>query len=318
MLITSRRLSKGKKPSFLASMKKDFQKNYTLHFMLLPCVVLVLIYSYAPLFGLKIAFEQFIPSKGLFGEQRFVGLKHFEYLFKMNDFWYALRNTFVIACWKLFLGMAISIVFAVLINEVRRPLLKRSVQTVVYLPHFISWIILANIFVDILSPSSGIVNKLIKALGGEPIYFLGSNDWFQFTLIATEIWKEFGFGTIVYLAAITAIDPNLYEAAIIDGANKLQQTVHVTLPGLSNIIVLMLLLNIGAVLGGNFDQVYNLYSPSVYRTGDILDTLVYRIGLVDFNFSLSTAVGVFKSLVSATLVSLSYFLAWKVADYRIF
>lgn len=307
-----------KKPGFFAGLRKDFRRNYMLHLMLLPCVILVVVYSYIPLFGLKIAFEQFIPSKGLFGAQRFVGLKHFEYLFKMNDFWYALRNTFVIACWKLFLGMFVSIVFAILINELRHPGIKRGVQTIVYLPHFISWIILSNIFVDILSPSSGIVNKLITFLGGKPIYFLGSNDWFQFTLIATEIWKEFGFGTIVYLAAITAIDQNLYEAAIIDGANKFQQILHVTIPGLMNIIVLMLLLNIGSVLGGNFDQVYNLYSPSVYRTGDILDTLVYRIGLVDFNFSLSTAVGVFKSLVSTVLVSLSYFLAWKVADYRIF
>lgn len=307
-----------KKTGFMAGLRKDFRRNYMLHLMLLPCVILVFVYSYIPLFGLKIAFEQFIPSKGLFGAQRFVGLKHFTYLFKMNDFWYALRNTFVIACWKLFLGMFVSIVFAILINELRHPGIKRGVQTIVYLPHFISWIILSNIFVDILSPSSGIVNKLITFLGGKPIYFLGSNDWFQFTLIATEIWKEFGFGTIVYLAAITAIDPNLYEAAIIDGANKFQQILHVTVPGLMNIIVLMLLLNIGSVLGGNFDQVYNLYSPSVYRTGDILDTLVYRIGLVDFNFSLSTAVGVFKSLVSTVLVSLSYFLAWKVADYRIF
>lgn len=311
-------LSGKGKPGLLAVLKKDFRKNYALHLMLLPCVILVFVYSYVPLFGLKIAFEQFIPSKGLFGAQKQVGFKWFEYLFKMNDFWYALRNTFVIACWKLFLGMFVSIVFAILINEMRQPMLKRTVQTVVYLPHFISWIILSNIFVDILSPSSGIVNKLIMAFGGQPVYFLGSNDWFQFTLIATEIWKEFGFGTIVYLAAITGIDQNLYEAAIIDGANKFQQILHVTIPGLMNIIVLMLLLNIGSVLGGNFDQVYNLYSPSVYRTGDILDTLVYRIGLVDFNFSLSTAVGVFKSLVSAVLVSLSYFLAWKVADYRIF
>lgn len=307
-----------KKLGFFASSAKDFKRNYALHLMLLPCVILVFIYSYVPLFGLKIAFEQFIPSKGLFGTQRFVGLKWFEYLFKMNDFWYALRNTFVIACWKLFLGMFVSIVFAILINEMRQATIKRCVQTIVYLPHFISWIILSNIFVDILSPTSGIVNKLIAALGFEPIYFLGSNDWFQFTLIATEIWKEFGFGTIVYLAAITGIDQNLYEAAIIDGANKFQQIIHVTLPGLMNIIVLMMLMNIGSVLGGNFDQVYNMYSPSVYRTGDILDTLVYRIGLVDFNFSLSTAVGVFKSLVSAVLVSTSYFLAWKIADYRIF
>lgn len=297
---------------------RDLRKNRALHLMLLPCLALLFVYSYVPLAGLKMAFEKFIPSKGLFGAQQYVGLKWFRYLFNMEDFYFALSNTLVIACWKLVLSMAASILYAVLINEVRNAALKRTVQTIVYLPHFISWVILAGIFVDILSPTEGILNRLIVSLGGSPVYFLGSNKWFQPTLILTDIWKEFGFGTIVYLAAITSIDPSLYEAAIIDGANKYQQIIHVTIPGLMNIIVLMLLLNIGSVLSGNFDQVFNLYSPQVYRSGDILDTLVYRIGLVDFNFSLATAVGVFKSAVSGLLISLSYFLAWKLADYRIF
>lgn len=297
---------------------KDFRKNKALHLMMVPCLILLIIYSYVPLVGLKMAFERFIPSKGLFGEQKFVGMYWFKYLFGMDDFFYALRNTLVISCSKLILTMLVSILFAILINEMHNRKIKRAVQTIVYLPHFISWVILASVFIDILSPSEGIVNHLIMALGGEPIYFLGSNKWFPFTLVVTDIWKEFGFGTIVYLAAITSIDPGLYESAAIDGANKLQQIIHITLPGLMGIIVLMLLLNIGSVLGGNFDQVYNLYSPQVYRSGDILDTLVYRIGLVDFNFSLSTAVGVFKSLVSTILISLSYFLAWKIADYRVF
>ena len=309
---------KKKKTGFLQMLRKDFRKNKALHLMLLPCLVLLIIYSYVPLAGLKITFERFIPSKGLFGEQKFVGLYWFKYLFEMDDFFYALRNTLVISCCKLFLTMFVSIVFAILINEMHNTAIKRTVQTIVYLPHFISWVILAGVFIDILSPSEGIVNRLITSLGGQPIYFLGSNKWFPFTLVITDIWKEFGFGTIVYLAAITSIDPGLYESAAMDGANKFQQIIHITLPGLMGIIVLMLLLNIGSVLGGNFDQVYNLYSPQVYRSGDILDTLVYRIGLVDFNFSLSTAVGVFKSLVSTILISLSYFLAWKIADYRVF
>lgn len=316
----SRNSQKMKKSEggFFHMLARDFRKNKALHLMLLPCLILLIIYSYVPLAGLKMAFERFIPSKGLFGEQKFVGLYWFEYLFGMDDFFYALRNTLVISCCKLLLTMLASIIFAILINEMRNAKIKRTVQTIVYLPHFISWVILASVFIDILSPSEGIVNRLIMSLGGEPIYFLGSNKWFPFTLIVTDIWKEFGFGTIVYLAAITSIDPGLYESAAIDGANKFQQIIHITLPGLMSIIVLMLLLNIGSVLGGNFDQVYNLYSPQVYRSGDILDTLVYRIGLVDFNFSLSTAVGVFKSLVSTILISLSYFLAWKVADYRVF
>lgn len=309
---------KVKKKGFLHVLNKDFRKNKALYLMMLPCLIILIVYSYVPLVGLKMAFERFIPSKGLFGDQKFVGLYWFKYLFSMDDFFYALRNTLVISCCKLLLTMLVSIIFAILINEMRNKFVKRTVQTIVYLPHFISWVILASVFIDILSPSEGIVNRLIMSLGGEPIYFLGSNKWFPFTLIATDIWKEFGFGTIVYLASITSIDPGLYESAAIDGANKFQQIIHITIPGLMGIIVLMMLLNIGSVLGGNFDQVYNLYSPQVYRSGDILDTLVYRIGLVDFNFSLSTAVGLFKSLVSTILISISYFLAWKVADYRVF
>lgn len=309
---------KEKKKGGLHVILMDFRKNKALHIMLIPGLVLLITYSYIPLFGLKIAFERFIPSKGIFGDQEFVGMYWFNYLFNMDDFWYALRNTLFLACTKLILTMLVSIIFAILINEVRRSVIKRTIQTIVYVPHFISWVILSGVFIDLLSPSTGIVNKLIVALGGEPIFFLGSNAWFPFTLIVTDIWKEFGFGTIIYLAAITSIDPGLYESAVIDGANKFRQIIHITLPGLMSIIVLMLMLNIGSVLGGNFDQVYNLYSPQVYRSGDILDTLVYRIGLVDYNFSLSTAVGLFKSLVSTVLISLSYFLAWKVADYRVF
>ena len=307
-----------KKRGRLQTLARDFRQNRALHLMLVPGFLLLLVYSYIPLFGLRMAFERFIPSRGLFGEQESVGLYWFQYLFNMNDFWYALRNTLLISCGKLILTMLASIVFAILINEIRSSTLKRSIQTIVYVPHFISWVILAGVFIELLSPSEGIVNRLIQALGGEPVFFLGSNQWFPFTLIVTDIWKEFGFGTIIYLASITSVDPGLYESAVIDGANKFQQIIHITIPGLMSIIVLMMLLNIGSVLGGNFDQVYNLYSPQVYRSGDILDTLVYRIGLVDFNFSLSTAVGLFKSLVSAILISLSYFLAWKVAEYRVF
>jgi putative aldouronate transport system permease protein len=307
-----------KKDGATWSMLKNLNKNRALHLMILPCLILLIIYYYLPLCGLKIAFEKFIPSRGLFGAQEYVGFKWFQYLFKMEDFKLAIRNTLTIAFWKLVLTMLVSIIFAVLINEMRRPAIKRTVQTVVYLPHFISWVILAGVFVDLLSPTEGVVNRLITAFGGKPVYFLGSNKWFQSTLIVTDIWKEFGFGTIVYLAAITSIDQGLYEASIIDGANKFRQIWHVTLPGLINIITLMALLNIGAILNGNFDQVYNMYSPQVYNSGDILDTLVYRIGMVDFNFSLATAVGVFKSLVSMILISASYFAAWKFADYRIF
>ena len=288
------------------------------YLMLLPGMVLLFIFNYLPLYGWKIAFQKFIPAKGLFGDQKWVGLYWFQYISKYPDFIRALRNTLMISLGKLALGILIAILFSILINEIRNSRLKRTVQTIVYLPHFLSWIILSGVLIDILSPSTGIVNKLIMAFGGQPAFFLGDNRFFQGTMIVTDIWKEFGFNTIVYLAAITSIDPSLYESAVMDGANRLQQIIHITLPGMLPIIMLMLLLNIGSVMNANFDQIFNLYSPTVYKTGDVLDTLVYRIGLVNANYSLSTAIGIFKSVVSMLLVGTSYYSAYKFAGYRIF
>ena len=288
------------------------------YLMLLPGMVLLFIFNYLPLYGWKIAFQKFIPAKGLFGDQKWVGLYWFQYISKYPDFIRALRNTLMISLGKLALGILIAILFSILINEIRNSRLKRTVQTIVYLPHFLSWIILSGVLIDILSPSTGIVNKLIMAFGGQPAFFLGDNRFFQGTMIVTDIWKEFGFNTIVYLAAITSIDPSLYESAVMDGANRLQQIIHITLPGMLPIIMLMLLLNIGSVMNANFDQIFNLYSPTVYKTVDVLDTLVYRIGLVNANYSLSTAIGIFKSMVSMLLVGTSYYSAYKFAGYRIF
>ena len=288
------------------------------YLMLLPGMVLLFIFNYLPLYGWKIAFQKFIPAKGLFGDQKWVGLYWFQYISKYPDFIRALRNTLMISLGKLALGILIAILFSILINEIRNSRLKRTVQTIVYLPHFLSWIILSGVLIDILSPSTGIVNKLIMAFGGQPAFFLGDNRFFQGTMIVTDIWKEFGFNTIVYLAAITSIDPSLYESAVMDGANRLQQIIHITLPGMLPIIMLMLLLNIGSGMNANIDQIFNLYSPTVYKTGDVLDTLVYRIGLVNANYSLSTAIGIFKSMVSMLLVGTSYYSAYKFAGYRIF
>lgn len=297
---------------------RQLKKEMPFHIMILPGVVLLLIFSYVPLGGLVLAFQKFIPAKGLFGNQKWVGLANFQYLFRMPDFSRALYNTLFISFLKITAGIVCAVLFAILINELRHKWLQRTVQTVVYLPHFLSWVILATIFVDMLSPSEGIINKFLQWIGLEPIFFLGDNNWFPHVLVITDTWKEFGFGTIVYLAAITTIDPSLYEACIVDGGSKWKQIIHITLPSIAPIIALMALLNIGNILGGNFDQVYNLYSPQVYHSGDILDTLVYRIGMLDANYSLSTAVGFFKSLVSLVLVGTSYFLAYKFADYRVF
>jgi putative aldouronate transport system permease protein len=196
--------------------------------------------------------------------------------------------------------------------------LKRGIQTLIYLPHFLSWIILGGILIDMLSPSSGIVNQFLQWFGVKPIFFLGDNHWFPFTLVISHEWKEFGFSTIVYLAALSGINPLLYEAAIMDGAGRWKQTMHITLPSVLPIIVLMGTLSMGQILNAGFEQVFTLYSPQVYKSGDILDTLVYRLGVVDAQYSVATAVGLFKSLVSFLFVSLSYILAYRFANYRIF
>ena len=300
-------------------MKKSRIKNeFPLHLMMLPGLILLLIFSYLPMADIVIAFQKFIPAKGLFGAQEWIGLENFRYVMQMPNFFGVIRNTITIALGKIVLGLIIPIVYAILINEVRNSTLKKGIQTAIYLPHFLSWVVLGGIFIDLLSPSGGIVNNLLTKLGIEPIFFLGDNKWFQPTMILTETWKEFGYGTIVYLAAITGIDPSLYEAARIDGANWFKQTLHVTLPGMKTVIVLLMVLNLGNILNAGFDQIFNLYSPPVYETGDIIDTFVYRIGLLDAQYGVATAVGLFKSLVSFIFISVSYFFAYRFADYRIF
>jgi putative aldouronate transport system permease protein len=268
--------------------------------------------------GIVIAFQKFIPAKGLFGVQKWIGLDNFHYVFKLPSFISVIWNTVSISFMKILLGLFVPIVISIMLNEVRNKSLKTYIQTAIYLPHFLSWVVLGGIFIDILSPSDGLVNRLIIALGGKPIFFLGDNKWLPATLVITDTWKEFGYGTIVYLAAITGINPSLYEAAQIDGANRWKQTLHVTLPGMRMVIVLLMVLNLGNLLNAGFDQVFNMYSPPVYESGDIIDTFVYRIGLLDAQFGVATAVGLFKSVVSFTFISVSYYCAYRFADYRIF
>lgn len=295
-----------------------FKKELPLHIMLLPGLLLILVFSYTPMAGLVIAFQRFIPSKGMFGDQEWIGLANFRQVFALPGFGQAMKNTILIAFWKIVFGLIVPIVFALLLNEVRHSFFKKTVQTVVYMPYFLSWVVLGGILLDMLSPSGGIINQAIKALGGNPAFFLGDNRYFQGTLIVTDIWKNFGYGAIVYLAAILGIDTDLYEAAQIDGANRWKQTWHVTLPGMRMIIVLMMVLSLGNVLNAGFDQVFNLYNAAVYESGDILDTFVYRMGLIDAQYGPATAVGLFKSVVSTLFISVSYYLAWRFADYRIF
>jgi putative aldouronate transport system permease protein len=285
--------------------------------MLLPGVILVLIYSYGPMIGIIIAFQKFIPSRGIFHSE-WIGLKNFEYIFHLPDTFQVLLNTVYIALMKIIAGQAVPIIVALLLNEFRKEKLKRGIQTLIYLPHFMSWIILSGIMIEVLSPQSGIFNLTLTRLGIDPIFFLGDNHWFPYVLVISDVWKEFGFSTIVYLAALTSIDPMQYEAALMDGANRWRQTWHVTIPGMRPIIVLLATLSLGNVLNAGFDQVFNLYSPMVYQSGDIIDTFVYRIGLINAQFGPATAIGLFKSVVSFIFISTAYFLAYRLTNYRIF
>jgi len=288
-----------------------------LHLMILPGLLLILVYSYGPMFGTIIAFQDFNPARGII-DSEWNGFDNFRYVMALPDTMQVIWNTLVIAVGKIIVGLIVPIVVALLLNEVRKEYFKRTVQTMIYLPHFLSWIILGGVLIDILSPTYGIVNQFLKWIGLESIYFLGSNSWFRPMLVMSDVWKEFGFNTIVYLAALTSINPTLYEAAVIDGANRWKQTLHITLPGMAPIIILTTTLALGRVLDAGFDQVFNLYSPQVYETGDIIDTFVYRLGIVDAQYGVATAVGLFKSVVALILLSTSYFLAYRFANYRIF
>ena len=242
----------------------------------------------------------------------------------LPDTWPAVCNTLIIAIGKIIGNLVVPISFALLLNEIRVRWFKRAAQTITYLPYFLSWVVLGGILIKFLSPGSssttpGLLNTLLVNLHiiKEPVYFLGSNSTFRGTMIISDIWKNFGYNTIIYLAALTGIDPTLYEAAMVDGAGKIKQTIHVTMPGIAPFIALMTIMSIGSVLNAGFDQIFNLYSPAVYATGDIIDTLVYRLGLINQQYSLSAAVGLLKSVVSCILVLTGYKLADKYAGYKV-
>jgi putative aldouronate transport system permease protein len=289
-----------------------------LHLMLLPGILVIVIFHYIPLAGLVVAFQRFIPARGLFGRQEWIGFGNFRQIFSMPNTPNVLKNTIIIALCKMAFGLTVPICVALLLNELKSNRTKRAIQTIIYFPHFLSWIVFGAILLDLLSPSTGLVNKMLGLLGVQPVFFLGDNRYFRWTIVLTDVFKNFGYGTVVYMAAITGIDPNLYEAAEIDGAGRWRQTLHVTLPGMHMIIVLMMVLSLGNVLNAGFDQIFNLYNSYVYETGDIIDTMMYRLGLQQALFGPSTAIGLFKSLVSMFFISVSYYTAYKLFDYRIF
>jgi putative aldouronate transport system permease protein len=303
----------------IKNIKQVFAKSWPFHLILLPGMIILVLYNILPMFlGVIISLQNFVPALGIW-KSEFVGLDNFRFMFMIPDTWLIIRNTLVIAVSKMVLTLGASILFAILLHESQLFRLKKTVQTIAYLPHFLSWVILASIFRNLLD-SDGIVNQLLMLLGflKEPIVFLGNNQTFQPVVILTDVWKEFGYGAIIFIAALSNVNPELYEAAVIDGASRLRRIWNITLPSILMTIVLVATLNLSNVLNAGFDQVFNLYSPIVYQTGDIIDTYVYRAGFISYQFSLATAVGIMKSAVSFIMIALSFWLANRYANYRIF
>lgn len=284
----------GGKTEFAGREKRMF------HLMMLPGMIMLFLFVFVPLFGSLMAFQNYVPAKGIFGS-KWVGLDNFKFIFSLPDSRQVFVNTLIIAFAKLIFNIIVPVLFAILLNEITVGICKKFFQTVVYLPHFLSWVVLATVVTNMFS-LSGPFNALVTAFGGEPVQFLADNNWFRQVIVATDVWKEFGYNSVVYLAALTGIDSGLYEAASIDGANRFEQTLHITLPSLMPTIILMTALNLGNILNAGFDQIFNLYNPIVYETGDIIDTYVYRIGMVERQYSIGTAVGLFKSIISFLLI----------------
>lgn len=295
----------------------NLKQTWQLHFMLLPGLIFILIFAYIPMAGVSIAFQDYIPTKGFFGSE-WIGLDNFLYMFQLPDTYEILRNTIIIAVLKIVFGFIVPILFALLLNEVGIRVWKRSIQTLVYFPHFVSWVIMGGILVDILSLKTGAVNHLLGLTGIKPIFFLGDPYWFRAMLIITDVLKEFGFGAVIYLAALSGINPEQYEAAIIDGAGRFKQILYVTIPGIMHVVVLMGALSIGNILNAGFDQIFNLYNYMVLDTANIIDTWVYAVGLLQAQYGLATAVGLMKSVVAFLLLAVSYKLSVRYANYRIF
>ena len=276
------------------------REEKTFHLMLLPGMIILLLFVFIPLVGSLMAFQNYVPAKGLLGS-KWVGLENYKFIFSLPDGRQVFVNTLVIAFAKLVMNIFVPVTFAILLNEITAKMFKRTFQTIVYLPHFLSWVVLATVVTNMFS-LEGPFNAVVTMFGGEPIQFLASNSWFRKVIVGTDVWKEFGYNSVVYLAALTGIDPGLYEAANIDGANRFKQIWHITVPALLPTVVLMTALNLGNILNAGFDQIFNLYNPIVYETADIIDTYVYRIGMVERQYSIGAAVGLLKSVISFALI----------------
>lgn len=289
-----------------------YKKYFPLIVMFFPAIVYFFVFKYVPMYGVTMAFKDYNMSKGIL-DSPWVGLKHFEKMMRSELFTRGMANTLIISFQKIIFGFPAPIILALLLNEIKNLRFKKIVQTISYMPHFLSWVVLSGIFTQLLSPSTGAVNYALQLLGIEPIYFLASNNWFRKVLVITDIWAGVGWSTIIYMAAISGISPEYYEAAECDGATRFQKMIWITLPLLAPTIATLFILRVGGILDAGFDQVFNLYNSAVYETGDIIDTYVYRIGLGKMQYSLSTAVGLFKNVIGFMLVIITNFVSKKLS-----
>lgn len=292
------------------------RKNRSIYLFLIPGVLFIFLFRYMPMYGIVTGFQDYNIFSGIL-HSPWVGFKHFITLFSSPDFYKVLRNTLIISFGKILFTFPMSILIAILLNEIGKQIFKKVFQTVLYLPHFLSWVIVTGLVAAACSPSTGIINQAITALGGKPVSFLMDNSWFRTAVVGSEAWKEVGYSAIVFIAAITGISPELYEAAKVDGAGKIKQIIHITLPGMLSIILLMFILKLGGVLNANTEQILLMYNPTVYNTGDVLGTYIYRTGVSQMNYSYATAIGLFESLVGLFLVLIGNYTSKKATGRSI-
>ncbi len=290
--------------SKLRSTLRYINKKKYLYLLLIPGVAYFLIFNYIPMYGIIIAFKDFNFAKGILASD-WVGLDHFRYMFGLSDFYKVFWNSFYLGILRLIFGFPFPIILALLINEIRNRVYQKITQTIIYLPHFISWVVIGGILVNFLSPSWGLVNLFFKQIGIEPIFFLADEQYFRPIVILSSIWKESGWGTIIYLAAIAGINTELYEAAEIDGANKLQRLWHITLPCIKSTVVVMLILRLGQIMGNGFEQIFVLQNPMNLGVAEVFETYTYRVGILGGRFSFGTTVGLFTSVIGTIFLLIS-------------
>jgi putative aldouronate transport system permease protein len=300
------------KLSFGAALGRDMKKNWSLYLLVVPVVLFYALFCYKPMYGAIIAFKEYTPGRGFAGSP-WVGFEHFIRFFNSPYIFRLLRNTILLSVYNLIFGFPAPIILALLLNEVRNATFKRTIQTLSYLPHFISIIVVAGMLTD-FSMSSGLFNDIIELFGGKRIPLLQTPSFYRPVYVASDIWQSIGWGTIIYLSALSGIDPQLYEAAMIDGAGKWKQLLNVTLPSIAPTIVILLILRIGHLLGIGYEKTILLYNPATYETADIISSYVYRVGILEQSWSYSTAIGLFNSVINFTLLILANTFSHKLSE----